>query len=44
LSDVDEREATKSRDLSASQLTAAQIVKAQEMTRRCQQSKFKACE
>jgi TPR repeat protein len=44
LSGDDGRDAAKSRDLSASQMTAAQIVKAQEMTRLCQQSKFKACD
>jgi TPR repeat protein len=44
LSGDDGRDAAKSRDLSASQMTAAQIVKAQEMTRFCQQSKFKACD
>jgi hypothetical protein len=44
LGGVDGREAEKNRDLAASQMTAAQIVKAQEMTRRCQQSKFKVCD
>ena len=32
------------RDRIASKLTAAQVVKAQEMARRCQQSKFKECD
>jgi TPR repeat protein len=44
LGGVDGREAEKNRGLAASQMTAAQIVKAQEMTRRCQQSKFKVCD
>jgi TPR repeat protein len=43
LSGDDGKDAIKSRDLSASQMTAAQIAKAQEMTRLCQQSKFEAC-
>jgi uncharacterized protein len=44
LSGDDGKEAEKNRDLAASQMTAAQIVKAQEMVRRCQQSKFKGCD
>jgi TPR repeat protein len=40
----DGKDAMKYRDLSASQMTAAQIGQAQEMVRRCQQSKFKSCE
>jgi TPR repeat protein len=36
--------AMKRRDVVASQMTAAQIMKAQEMARRCQDTKFKECE
>jgi len=38
------RAAMKNRDHVASQMTAAQIEKAQEMVWRCQQSKFKECD
>lgn len=34
----------KNRDAMASEMTAPQIEKAQEMARRCQQSKFKECD
>ena len=34
----------KNRDSVASHMTAAQIGKAQEMARRCQQSQFKECD
>jgi hypothetical protein len=44
LNGEDGKDAMKYRDLSASQMTAAQIGQAQEMVRRCQQLKFKSCE
>ena len=44
LSGDDGKAAMKRRDHVASQMTAAQIEKAQEMARRCQESKFKACD
>ena len=44
LSGDDGKRAMKNRDGVASRMTAAQIGKAQEMARRCQQSKFKECE
>ena len=40
----EEKEAMKHRDSVASRMTAAQIEKAQEMVRRCQETKFKECE
>jgi uncharacterized protein len=44
-SDIDEKETTmKERDGVASQMTAAQLKKAQEMARRCQRTKFKECD
>jgi TPR repeat protein len=44
LSGDDGKTAMKRRDHVASQMTAAQIEKAQEMARRCQQSQFKECD
>jgi len=45
LSDIDEKEsAMKERDGVASQMTAAQLKKAQAMARRCQDTKFKECD
>ena len=44
LSGDDGKAAMKSRDHVASQMTAAQIEKAQEMARRCQETKFKGCD
>jgi len=44
-SDIDEKEtAMKERDGVASQMTAAQLKKAQAMARRCQETKFKECD
>ena len=41
----DDRKATmKNRDIVASKMTAVQIEKAQEMARRCQETKFKECD
>jgi TPR repeat protein len=40
----DGKAALKRRDYVASHMTAAQIEKAQEMARRCQETKFKECE
>ena len=40
----DGKNAMKTRDIVASQMTAAQIGKAQEMARRCQETKFKECD
>jgi hypothetical protein len=40
----EEKKAIKFRDLAASRMTPAQIGKAQEMTRRCQDTKFKECD
>ena len=44
LSGDEGKAAMKNRDHVASQMTAAQIEKAQEMARRCQQSQFKECD
>ena len=44
LSGDEGKAAMKRRDHVASQMTAAQIEKAQEMARRCQQSQFKECD
>ena len=44
LSGDDGKAAMKRRDDVASRMTAAQMEKAQEMARRCQQSKFKECD
>jgi uncharacterized protein len=45
LSDIDDKEtAVKERDGVASQMTAAQLKKAQAMARRCQRTKFKECD
>ena len=44
LSDDSGKKAMKHRDRVASQVTAVQLVKAQEMARRCQQSQFKECD
>ena len=44
LSGDERKEALKNRDHVASQMTTAQIEKAQEMARRCHQSKFKECD
>ena len=44
LSDDARKEAMKNRDHVELQMTAAQIEKAQEMARRCQESKFKECD
>ena len=44
VSDDKVRKATKHRDEMALQMTAAQIEKAQEMARRCQETKFKECD
>ena len=44
LSGDDGKAAMKDRDHVASEMTAAQIGKAQEMARRCQETKFKECE
>jgi len=44
LSDDDGNEAVTLRDGVASRMTAAQIEKAQEMARRCQETKFKQCD
>ena len=44
LSGDEGKAAMKRRDHVASQMTAAQIGKAQEMARRCQETKFKECE
>lgn len=44
LSGDDGKTAMKRRDIVASRMTAAQIGKAQEMARRCQQSQFKECD
>ena len=45
LSDIDEKETTmKERDGIESQMTAAQLKKAQAMARRCQETKFKKCD
>ncbi|MEP6958562.1 MAG: tetratricopeptide repeat protein [Nitrospirota bacterium] len=44
LSDDSEKKATEHRDRVASQMTPAQIEKAQEMARRCQQSQSKECD
>jgi TPR repeat protein len=44
LSGDDAMVAIKLRDRLASRMTAAQIGKAQEMARRCQQSKYKECD
>ena len=38
------KKAMKNRDLVASRMTATQIEKAQEMARRCQETKFKECD
>ena len=44
-SDIDGKEtAMKERDVLASQMTAAQLKKAQEMARHCQDTKFKECD
>jgi TPR repeat protein len=44
LSEDDAMVAIKLRDRLASRMTAAQLAKAREMARRCQQSKFKECD
>ena len=44
LSGDDGKTAMKNRDITASKMTPAQIEKAQEMARRCQQSQFKECD
>ena len=44
LSGDEGKTAMKRRDYAASQMTAAQIEKAQEMAWRCQQSQFKECD
>jgi TPR repeat protein len=44
LSGDDAMVAIKLRDHMASQMTAAQLAKAREIARRCQQSKFKECD
>ena len=44
LSDDDGTTARGNRDFVASQMTVAQIEKAQEMARRCQDTKFKECD
>ena len=41
---LDGKDAMKARDQVATQMTTAQIGKAQEMARRCQQSKFTECD